>query len=169
MIKCPKCNASLPVSYTRCQFCGTDVSSVPRPAMPKQQQARTYSAAPAPWIVPTYYVVCCFFLLEGVFDLVTGLGVLGAKEASPISIVFGAVTILFAIGMMLKIDLVRGIANILLWIQIALGLLSLYSTIMLIPLLGPLGIGLAILCIIRVAVAGFMIFLIGETDGAPNF
>lgn len=136
--------------------------------MPKQQAYRP-QVGPAPWVVPAYYIICCVFILQGAFDLLSGLGVFGSKAASPVSLVVGAATILFAIGMMLKVDLIRGIANILLWLMIAGGLLSLWGAILLVPILGVFGVIMMVMCVVRIALAGFMIFLIGETDSAPNF
>lgn len=80
------------------------------------------------------------------------------------AIVVGGIQALLGIGLMAKVELARGIVNVLCWITIALGLYSfifLFSMVLVDPLAGILGI---ILNIIDIVVAGAMIWLIGETE-----
>jgi len=160
MIKCPGCGKTLPDGNKNCQFCGADVSAVPRPVV--AQKPRSYQAPGAPkWVSPAYYVVSGYYVLAGLVFVLTGLKSYG-------SIIFGVIDILFGIGLLLKIDLVRGIANILCWIQIALGAFGVLNTLALVALFGPYALVLVLMNVVQIAAAGFMIYLISETDEFAN-
>lgn len=81
-----------------------------------------------------------------------------------VGIVFGAITALVAIGLMARIELVRGIVNILSFLRILSGALGLWGALMGSLFIGPLAILFAIFSAIDMASGLFMIYLIGETD-----
>lgn len=160
MIKCPGCGNTLPDSFVRCQFCGADTTSVPRPAPVQKSRAKQAEGAPA-WVTPAYYAVCGYYILSGLVSVITGL-------KSPGVMILGGINICFGIGLAAKIDFIRGIANIICWIQIVLGALGIMGALALSALIGPLAFVLVGLDVIQIGAAGFMIYLIGETDEFIN-
>jgi hypothetical protein len=81
-----------------------------------------------------------------------------------VRIVFAALTCLFGIGLALRIEFIRGVANFICGIQIILGLLSAPATIAMALVMEPFGLPLILMRVLDIALAGFMIYLIGETD-----
>jgi hypothetical protein len=171
MIQCPKCSHQLPDWSQVCQFCQADLKGVARPK-PDSKQMRPAMPGTAPWIWPAYYIVSAYFLLGGVADIIQAIISMGHKTTalegpsvfSYVAIIIGAITALIGIGLMAKVEIVRGIVNIFCWIRIATGLLSLPATIGLAVIFGPFGILLTIMSIFNIVSAGLMIYLIGETD-----
>jgi hypothetical protein len=81
----------------------------------------------------------------------------------------GLLMALFGAGLAARVEFVRGIANIICWILIVLGFLSLAGSVMVGFVIAPLGLFFMFLSVLRIVSAGFMIYLIGETSRAPNF
>lgn len=163
MIQCPQCRNSLPDTFTKCQFCGADVTKVPRPVQPKVQ--RSSYGEPAKWVFLAYYGIAGYWLIGGAMDIFRGVKSLEESGGfAYIGIVFGAITALVAIGLMARIELVRGIVNILSFLRILSGALGLWGALMGSLFIGPLAILFAIFSAIDVASGLFMIYLIGETD-----
>lgn len=163
MIQCPSCANTLLDHAVRCQFCGADVAKVPRPPA-AVKKVSTYGQ-PAKWIWPAYYLVCVYWVLSGTFDVVRALGLLsGSKDIDVLMVVIGGLTALIGLGMAARIELIRGIVNVVCWLQIASGVLGLLSSLALIAIFGAIGILIFVLNVLDIATGGFMIYLVGETD-----
>jgi hypothetical protein len=84
--------------------------------------------------------------------------------------IFGAITALIGLGLILSVDAARGIVNVIAFLHIFFGLFSLVMLF-----LGGASFGLAALLMLfltflDIGLSGFMIFLISETETrAPNF
>lgn len=178
MINCPKCQATLPDWAQTCQFCQTDVKSVPRPKAPLAPKASlTTSSAPS-WVPGAYYALCAFFILEGSFNIFQAImstkekfmgETIGWTAGTYISIVFGAFTALLGLGLLLRVELARGIVNFFCGLRILFGLAGLLGGLGGTLLFGPLGLIVVVMNIVDIVTAAFMIYLIGETDKrAPN-
>lgn len=161
MIKCPKCGATLPESYTNCQFCGADVAKVPR-SRPAQPVKRGYQ--PEKWITVSYYVVSSYFVVSGLYDLVTGI-----IFSKYVAAFFGALELLLGIGLLTKFNLARGVVNVLCFLQIIFGVIGLAMAILAGGFIGPLAFIGIFYYLFRIATAGFMMFLLSETDKNPGF
>lgn len=172
MTKCPKCQATLPDGAGACQFCGTSLSAAPPPVrMPGRAIGRTPSPTygQPKWIWPAYYAIAGWWILDGVRVIALSVGI-GEGGFGIFDMVLGAVTALVGVGLILRVDLARGIVNILCFLQILDGALSLIIGLFLTAALGFWGAIGMIFSAIRIAVAVLMIFLIGETEShAPNF
>jgi hypothetical protein len=130
-------------------------------------------AGPPQHIMTLYYIGAAWWILQGGRTVAVSLGILPEMMSSfggifasfvIVAIIIGAIQALLGIGLMAKIEIARGIVNILCWITIAFGLydfISLFAAVLVWPLLGILGI---ILNVIDIVVAGAMIWLIGETE-----
>ena len=163
MIQCPGCSNTLQDHAVRCQFCGADVSKVPRP--PAAKKAVSTYGAPAKWIWPTYYTVSGYWALSGAFDVVRALGLLsGAKEVDSFMVVIGAVLMLIGVGLILRVELIRGIINVVCWLKIAVGIVGAILSLGIMALFGAIGILFLVLNLLDIATGGFMIYLVGETD-----
>lgn len=162
MIQCPQCRNTLPDTFVKCQFCGADVTKVPRPVQPK---AKKVGYEIPKWVWLAYFGVAGYWLIGGIMDIVRGLQSLEkAGGFAYFGIVFGAITALVAIGLMARVELVRGIVNILCFLRILNGALTLWGALMGSIFIGPLALLFAIFGAIDVASGLFMIYLIGETD-----
>ena len=180
MITCPKCQSTLPDWATTCQFCQTDVGKVARPPAAVKPQ-RVYGYGPAPWVWVTYYLIAGWWALSGLYDVVVGLtGIMHPPKADSmfavdtsilgyVMLILGAVTLVIGLGLILRIEIVRGIVNIFCWLRILggarRGLIS-FALIIAWPVMGIITLVLAIVDIVSGAL---MIYLIGETEkNAPN-
>ncbi|MEA2552076.1 MAG: hypothetical protein QOJ65_252 [Fimbriimonadaceae bacterium] len=168
-IQCPKCHRSLPPAATNCHFCGADLAAVPRPkAVAKKKKG------PEQWVMTLYYVVACFWIVDGGWSLTSGMmrllrpsdsALRGMEFVSIFGMAIGAFSALLGLGLLLKWNWARGVVNIFCWLRIAQGVLSL-------PSLATIGIflgtGMMIFSIIftvfGIAVAGLQIWLISETE-----
>jgi hypothetical protein len=157
MIQCPQCKRTLPDGNVRCQFCGADVSTIPRPVPVKKTVAAQAPGAPS-WVGTAYYAVCGYYMLSGAINLVMGI------LRGPFVMLLGALSLIFGLGLIFKVDFIRGIANIICWIQIVFGILGLAMSFGWAMIIGPLAFLLIAMNVIQVCMAGFMIYLIGETD-----
>jgi hypothetical protein len=96
-------------------------------------------------------------MLLGTATILTGL------KSYP-TIVFGAIDLGLGFGMLLKIELIRGIANILCWFQVAVGLYRMAFALILVTAVGAYALLALFMTVLQVAIAGFFIYLISETD-----
>lgn len=184
MIQCPKCSNSLPDWAQVCQFCSADLKGVARPVPTASAgpQSRPYTG-PAKWIWPTYYAISGYYILDGLrMILIAVLRITSIHKAAAtgssavvmagdtltsfqyVDIVVGAITIFIGIGLILRLEFVRGIVNFFCFINIVLGVLRLGSTILIGSLLGPIVLLLLFLNVLSIASSALMIYLIGETD-----
>jgi hypothetical protein len=171
MIKCPKCDASLPDGAGMCQFC----QAVWAPQAGNRPAGRPVAGMqfnrPETWTSKAYYAVAAWWVISGVWSVLQAT-LFATKEnpGSAVGLVFGAITALVGIGLLLRVELVRNIVVFLAALNILLGLFGIAMTF-LTPFVG--GIWGAVVIVhefIDIALNGLMIFLIGETDShAPNF
>jgi hypothetical protein len=175
MIKCPSCQASLPAWATVCQFCKADVSKVARPAgAPAKKTGRPVAS----WIWGAYYSLAAFYVLSGIYDIAMTFvrskekfmgEEIGLSFFSYIGIAIGAITALVGLGLIFRVELARGVVNFLCGLQIIFGLFGLAGAVLGTLFSGALGFVLVIMQVVQIAAAGFMIYVIGETDRvAPN-
>jgi hypothetical protein len=152
MINCSRCKAALPDWAQVCQFCQTDVTSVARPA-PEKKVDRGYRAAN--WVWTAYYLVAGWWLLGGLLQVLLGFGIIG-EGSGPITGTVGAFFMLMGLGLILNIDLIRGIANILAFLKIIFGLFDVVTSLLATAVLGPLGLLMTFLGLLDL-ISGIMI------------
>lgn len=170
-ITCPNCGQTLPAQVQTCQFCHTDVQAVSRPV---SQQFRPSGPAPAGnWQLVAYYVMGGWWLANGTFIALAFVGslIVSLLHGAGLFVIFpllgfgiGAALAATGLGLLLKWEWARGVVNVLCWIMIAFGLLRLVMSLLAGFVLGPLAILMAFYTVFNIAMAGFQIYLIGETD-----
>lgn len=173
MITCPKCKASLPDWAQSCQFCQADTSKLQRPvevAKPK------YKRPMAAWIWPAYYVISGYWVISGAEGIVQALnlgpfatsivieGVKIEPGISVVGLVFGALSALVGLGLLFKLEFIRGVVNVLCFLQILNGLLGLWAGVLSSALFGPIGLLVTIMSIFDIITGALMVYVIGETD-----
>jgi hypothetical protein len=162
MIKCPKCNHTLPGNYTICQFCGADVSAVPRVAE-KEVVTKAYKMV-TKGTLAGFYMVSAVYVLLGTVEVCLGLGLFGnvGDFIKNIYTVFGLVMALIGIGMLCRAAFVYAMMGLFCAIQFVLGIIDIIASIMTVPtpLLKYSLIGLAV---IQILSAGFMFYFAEET------
>ena len=162
MITCPKCGQSLMDWVVQCQFCGSDTKSVVRPVAPVKVRRQR---AVASWVWPAYYGVAIYWALGGIINIIIGVfGVSKGGSSYIIDIIGGLATMLVGIGLALKVELARGIANIFAFIKMGLGILGLIGTLFGMAIFGAYAFIFVIANILDIATAAFMMYLLGETD-----
>jgi hypothetical protein len=159
MIQCPKCASSLPDWAQSCQFCNTCVKDVKRPVAVKQHKGNLLPTAK--WVWAAYYIIAFWWMLSGSIGVISG----AIDKEGPLvaTIVVGGATVLLGVGLAMRIELLRGIANIFAWVRIifsGLGLIGALGMMMLFPLIGVLWF---LLNLIDIVSAGLLVYLIGET------
>ncbi len=143
-----------------------------RPAYGRAAPASGFAMPGTPgWVLPAYYGISGWWFLNGVWTVLSTLiSKNGASGFGVIIVVIGGLTALVGLGLILRIDAVRGIVNVLCALNILFGAIGLITAFF---MTGVFGIWAAIGMIrnaIQIAMAGLMIYLIGETDThAPNF
>ena len=144
MIVCPKCNATLPPKSVRCQFCGTDVSRVERPAEVKVH--RGYDAPP--WVWTWYTIVCIYWMLDGVFQIMLGAGVF-SEDRSFVRMVIGFLLVIIGCGLLFRVRLLRGVAHIICWVSLLTGFYDFLLALLFTVVVGPISYVFAALSLLR--------------------
>ncbi len=118
-----------------------------------------------------YVVMSSAWLVLGIISitLVVFVSPSAHKQSGPevfgfISGAIAAFQVLLGIGLVARVDLVRGIVNVICWISIVIGLLGLLGDFTVMLFFGPVGFLLVLFDIIRVAINASMVWLVGETD-----
>jgi len=175
MIQCPKCGNNLPDWSQSCQFCQTDLKNVARPKPAPGNYPRNQNLVQtAPWIWPTYYIIAGYWVLSGLKDVISA-ALLMSKSADNVAgerisslawigVVIGLITLLTGIGLIAKVEFIRGFVNIICWLQIAGNLCGTVGIILAGSLMGPAVLIGLIFSVFNIATAALMIYLIGETD-----
>ncbi|MBM3494480.1 MAG: hypothetical protein FJX72_09210 [Armatimonadetes bacterium] len=165
MVKCPGCSATLPDGAQVCQFCGRALGppSVRLGRAPVGKPADVMPGAPA-WVKPVYNLIAGYWILNGAWGVLSDTALAGKDGPNFVGAAFGALGALIGLGLLLRIDRIRGVVNFVCALQILFGILDVISAF----LIGwPL---MMFLAMFQVFTAGLMIFLIGETDThGPNW
>ena len=171
---CPTCQKQVISGVPTCQFCGSDLRGM-APAQAKRSifiDSDSYdvvhTGGKPGWVVPAYYIVCGYFVLTGVLRAILTLSNHRLMtEGGPliyVSFAFDALSILFGLGLMLKIEVIRGIVNFVCGISLIFGLFGLLGSLGSVLTLGGLGVLFLIQNVLDICTNGFMMYLIGETD-----
>ena len=166
MLKCPHCQATLPDFSQGCQFCGKQWGA-PAGSPQAKRQGRGGGGSPG-WVWPAYYAIAGWWILDGLRVLLAAIT--GSVSVGIIGLVVGVITLLVGVGLVFKVELARGIVNVLCFLQILSGAFSIVMGFFFAPIMGLWGIIWMILSFVQIGTAGLMIFLIGETETrGPNF
>lgn len=169
MIKCPKCNATLPDGSGYCQFC--KATFVPLDPLPKAAKDDDTGIAPQPnWVWPAYRGISIWWIVSGLYGVVSSL--LTAGEAGPnvLFIALEGLTAIIGIGLIFNVGFIRKLVNIVCFLQILGGVLSVAVVIFSPHIKGILGLIALLIQALDIAFAVLMIYLLGETETqAPNF
>ena len=165
MKKCPGCSATLADGAQSCQFCGRTLAppSVRLDRSPAPRSADVMPGAPR-WAKPTYNLIALYWLLNGSWGAVYDIALSGKDGPNYLGAAMSALGALIGLGLLLRIEAIRGAVNFFCALQILFGILNVITAF----LAGwPL---FMLLALFQIATAGLMIFLIGETDTrGPNW
>ena len=162
MIICPNCKAQLPDWAKQCQFCQADTSLVLRP---KQDNPDAHAFVTPTWTLAAYYAVSGLITIQSIVEIVSTIS--GAKHGigpfEAIILVWYGLSAIIGVGLLLRVSIIRAFVNLVCYLNIGCGLLSLAGALFG-TLLSAYGLIFVLLAILQIAEYGFMIFLIGETD-----
>ncbi|MER3495624.1 MAG: hypothetical protein C4320_01645 [Armatimonadota bacterium] len=116
------------------------------------------------WAGPVYFAVCLYFLLSGLVH--AGLALAGKHHGFDALFVFvgPVINMVLGIGLLARIEIIRGITNFICAINILFSLLGLLTGAMITMALGWIGLVLLFFNVLEIALNGFRIYLIGEND-----
>ena len=169
---CPTCQKQVIAGVPTCQFCGGDL----RGMAPTQKRSMfvdsdsyepVHTGGKPGWVVPAYYIVASYFVLSGLLAILLTVTNKKSMDGSPmafIPIAFYAVSVLLGIGLLAKIEVIRGIVNFVCGISLIFGILGLIGSFGSVLVLGGLGVLMLIRNVLDICMNAFMIYLIGETD-----
>ena len=170
---CPTCQKQVIAGMATCQFCGGDL----RGLAPTQKRSifidsdsyePVHTGGKPKWVQPAYYTVASYFILTGVLAaLRTLLNQKGMQEAGVfayVGLAFNALSVLLGIGLIAKIEIIRGIVNFVCGISLIFGIIGLLGSFGAILAVGGLGVLVLLQNVIDICMNAFMIYLIGETD-----
>jgi len=169
-IICPNCKQTLPFRAQICQFCKSDVRTVQRAALP---ETKTVTQAGTDWKVVMYYVMGVWWVLNGLVVTLASAKILSQLLAGPgaffsgipaIGMIIGVIFTFTGVGLLLKVELARGIVNILSWLSIASALMTGAGLLFAGIIMGPKNIIPLMKALFDLIVAAFQIYLIAETD-----
>lgn len=167
-VACPGCQRTVPGEQPRCQFCGAALAAV----SPKTKASIWHDPDALPseayrrpdWIPLVYNIVAGYIAFSGVLQiLVSALAMRRGDDGAVIGIIAGAISLLLGVGLLLRIEIVRGIVNFVCGISLLFGLFGLATSIPLL-LLGGWGILIVLNQVLSIVSNGAMIYLVGETD-----
>lgn len=173
MVECPECGGRNPDWARLCQTCGAVIEHLARP--PGHRGPATSTETPK-WVWVCYYLVSVYMCLSGALLLLTCVKGLSDPTAAQALgcllypfLVVGAVYVLTGLGLVFQVELARGVVNVVAGLMILGGLWGLANSLIGAGFFGAAAIPAMLRNILDVALGGFMIYLIGETDRrAPN-
>lgn len=134
-------------------------------------EPRTGSGLSRETVWTFYYVICGAWLLSAIWDVINTLVILprqpgyeGIGGFAVVGLVFAGVQALIAIGLFARVEIARGIVNVIACINILFSLFGLLGGMMVTLVLGPLGVVITVMNIVEILVNGCIIWIIGETD-----
>ena len=172
-IQCPQCRQTLPLTAMRCQFCGANTSNVPRPVQEVKVHQRGSSSHQNMTLVwSLYYFFACLWIVDGARVMLPSLGLATKSLAtgSPfaswgiLGAVIGLINVLMGIGLLLKLELARKVANFLCGINLIFALFGLLGAFLMSGAMGVAGLLGVLLSIFTIALYGAQIWVIGETE-----
>ena len=115
------------------------------------------------WVKPAYNLIASYWILNGVWGIISDTVLAGKDGPNLVGAAMGALGALIGLGLLLRIEAVRGVVNFVCALQILFGILDVITAFI---LGSPL---MMILALVQIATAGLLIFLIGETETrGPN-
>jgi len=164
MRTCPHCGSAVPMASMCCPSCGRPVHAPPPVHAPRLRKAAAAGVAPGapPWVPVAYNLTAAYWVLNGAWLIVQML-ILDPKGPKYLASAVAALPVLVGIGLLLRVEIVRGIVNVISALQILTGVLGTFGAFL-------AGEPLAMIqSLVQIAMAGFMIYLIGETESrAPD-
>lgn len=166
---CPTCNKQVLAGVPNCQFCGSDL----RGMAPTQKRSMwvdpnshdvVHSGGRPKWVVPAYYIVASYFLLSGAFSLINLMMLKEKDMFTTILMIMAGIQAVMGLGLLAKIEIIRGIVNFVCGIQLIRSILGLLGSLLAIMALGPFGFLVLLFNILDIVTNAMMIYLIGETD-----
>jgi hypothetical protein len=139
----------------RCQFCGADTAKVERPKEVKVNKG--YVAPKSIWI--WYTVICVYWAVTGAITLFAGI-----KDQASLLAIFGGLDLIIGLGMLMRLNIFRGIAHFLCWVNLLGGLCFIVGGLLGTMFFGPYAFISILYGIVDVVVAGLMIYVIAETE-----
>jgi hypothetical protein len=146
----------LPPRSLVCQFCGADTSKVERPKEVKRQ-SEGYVASKAVWV--WYTIISIWWAVSGAVSMFYGL-----SEGFAFGVILGAFHFAIGLGMLARIRLFRGIANVLCFVSLLKGLCYIVGGLLGTTLFGPAAFVSCLIGVVDVVTSGGMIYVIGETE-----
>lgn len=165
MITCPGCNNSLPDWAKTCQFCGRDVSKVPRPAA--APAAPRYVRPVNTWIVTAYYAIAVWYIIGGLRSVGTTLYESrqdGFGGFTGIGLIFGIATLLIGIGLLMKLEIIRNIVVFFAGLAIIFGVIGLFFSIGGTLFTGWFGLLMVVMTLLDIIANALLIYVIGEMN-----
>lgn len=165
-MRCHVCKGELPNGALACPVCGTRTQGPPpvRRRFTGRVEHRALSRSTVPWAVAVYHWIAVYWIAIGVWGALSATIFAESDGPDIAGIASSLLSAVVGIGLLAKLEFIRGIVNIVCALQILGGLLGVLTAF----LAGaPLALFLALA---QVATAVLMIFVIGETDDrGPNW
>lgn len=174
MSVCPRCQRALLPASGECPSCSAPRGLPPPVRIPPRRGAsapvRPAGSPRMRWVWPAYRAVCVYWIGAGALGVAQALGAGGAESpGNAFDLGVGALAALVGLGLLLHIEVARGVANVLSFLMILSGLFSLLTGFMAFIIAGAWGLLVMLTALLDIVTGGLMIFLIGETDTrAPN-
>lgn len=131
--------------------------------MPTRSRTRTVQ----PWVKTAYQGIAGLWMGIGFIEMYRGIDPFGS--GGKLSFIMGAFTTLIGLGLLRNDERARGVVNILCFVRIVFGVITLGMVFTSPQAMEAAGTGGIALGVLNVLIAGFMIYLVAETDPrAPN-
>jgi hypothetical protein len=167
MVQCPECGRRNPDWARLCQGCGALIEGVARP--PGRGAPASTLEGPPKWVRVCYAIAACYLMLSGSFTiLVNTVWVMqpegGLTAFSIAAVIFGAAYALVGLGLLFHVEAARGVANFVAGLLILFGVIGLIASLLGAGLAGAAAVPFMIHNVLDIAIGGFLIYLIGETE-----
>jgi hypothetical protein len=163
MIKCPKCNHTLVASAVTCQFCGTDVSTVPRPPPESEKKKESYKLL-SKTTLHIFYVMCGIQVCLGIFEVLLGMQIFGnpGDMMQMCYKTYGFLLTLMGLLLAFRVPAMYQVSSVFCGIEGVLGIVFMIAAPFTIQVPG-LKWGVLVMGAIQMLSAGFMFYYAEET------
>lgn len=159
-IQCPSCDMILRDTTENCPGCGASTIHLARST--RDITGFSYGGPVPPFAWPLYYVISAYWVLSGIAEIV--LSAISRDGIQLWSAVCPGFQIFLGIGLLLRLEIIRGIVNVLCWFSILGGLLKVIGGILVMATIGAMAIPNVLFGLIQIITSALMIWVIGLTQ-----
>jgi ribosomal protein S27E len=163
-IQCPSCDMILKDTTENCPGCGASTIHLARST--RDITGFSYGGPVPPFAWPLYYVISAYWVLSGIAAI--AFSAMSKDGIDIFSAMCPGFQVLLGIGLLLRLEIFRGIVNFLCWCSILGGLFTVIGSLLGMSVFGAMAIPFLLMGLLQIVTSALMIWVIGLTQTRVN-